>query len=151
MKLWIVAAAALMAQGAPSADSEAETLGRRLAEAGTLAALLPTIAAKEREELVAEHPEWNAADKAALRETADIVAKAGIERLMAATGHAYAARLSVEDLRQLVAFNESPVAKRWRDATPGAIMEAMGKVGTLDFKGDTRKAFCGRTGKLCAA
>jgi hypothetical protein len=70
---------------------------------------------------------------------------------MAATGHAYATRLSIEDLRTLVAFNESPVAKRWRDATPGAIMEAVQSMGSLDFKGDTRKAFCTRTGKLCAA
>jgi hypothetical protein len=56
MKLWILGAVLLMAQAAPSADNEAETLGRRLAEAGTLAALLPTLAAKDREELIAENP-----------------------------------------------------------------------------------------------
>lgn len=147
MTIWMTVMAALLAHGA--ADPEAEALGRRLAETGTLAAMLPAIAAKEREEVIADHPEWSDADKAAFRETADTVAKAGIERLMVATGHAYATRLPVEDLRQLVAFNESPVAKRWREATPGAILEAMTAAGALDFKGDTRKAFCARTGKLC--
>jgi hypothetical protein len=30
-------------------------------------------------------------------------------------------------------------------------MEAMAKVGELDFKANTRKAFCARTGKGCPA
>ena len=55
--------AIVMTQTAPSA--EAEALGVRLAQTGTLAALLPTITAKEREEMVARHPELSDADKAA--------------------------------------------------------------------------------------
>ncbi|MEI9851228.1 MAG: DUF2059 domain-containing protein [Sphingomonas sp.] len=145
--MWMPVAALLLVQAAP--DAEAEALGRRLAEAGTLAALLPAIVAKDREELVAEHPDWSDADKAVLRETADTVAGAGIGRLMAAIGHGYATRLSIEELRALVAFNETPAARRWRDATPGAVMEALPAIGELDLKGDTRKAVCARIGKLC--
>ncbi|HEX8300014.1 DUF2059 domain-containing protein [Sphingomonas sp.] len=136
---------------APDPTPEALALGKRLAETGTLAAVLPMIMAKETEELVAQHPEYSEADKAALRAAAADQGKAGVDRLMTATGRAYAAKLSVEDLRMLVAFNESEAGKRWRAATPGAIVAAMGEVGNLDFKGDARKAFCAKTGKGCPA
>ncbi len=145
--MWMLAL--LLAQAVPT--PEAETLGRRLAETGTLAAMLPMIVAKDREVLVAEHSDWSDADKAALRATADEVAKAGIDRLMAATGHAYAAKLSVADLRALVAFNESEAAKHWRAATPAAVAEAMAKVGDMNFKEEAAKAFCAKTGKGCPA
>jgi hypothetical protein len=139
--------ALLLAQAAPDPTPEALALGRRLAETGTLAALLPAVVAKEREELVAEHPGWSEADKAALRETADKVARMTMERLMNATGRAYARRLSVEDLRVLVAFNEGPAARRWREATPAAVLESMASLGGLDFKGDVRRAFCAGSGE----
>lgn len=148
MSIWMPVIAMVLAQTAPSA--EAEALGVRLAETGTLAALLPTVAAKERDDLLARHADWSEADKAALRATADEVAKAGIARLTAAIGHGYAARLSVEDLRAAVAFNESPAGKHWREATPGAVMQAMATLGEMNLAEDTRKAFCAKTGKLCA-
>ena len=135
---------------APDPTPEALALGKRLAETGALAALLPIKIKQETEEMVAEHPEWPEADKVALRATAEERAEAGVQLLMAATGKAYAETLSVEDLRVLVTFNESAVVKRWRDATPGAIFAAMEQAGGFDFKGDTRKAFCAKTGKLCA-
>lgn len=136
---------------APDPTPEALALGKRLAETGTLAALLPVIMIKETEELVAEHPEWSDADKADLRATAAEQGKSGIDRLMTATGRAYAEKLSIEDLRVLVAFNEGAAGRRWRDATPGVIVAAMTEIGQLDFKGDTRKAFCAKTGKGCPA
>lgn len=139
--------AMVMAQTAPSAAAEA--LGVRLAQTGTLAALLPTIIAKDREELIAAHPELSDADKAALRATADDVAKAATDRLTAAIGHGYATRLSIEDLRALVAFNESAAASHWREATPGAVMDAMSAMGGLDLRASASKAFCKKTGKLC--
>jgi hypothetical protein len=145
--IWISLIAIVMAQTAPSA--EAEALGVRLAETGTLAALLPAIAAKEREDLVAAHPELSDAEKTTLRATADEVAKAGTARLSAAIGHGYAARLSIEDLRALVAFNEASAARHWREATPGAVMQAMATVGEMNLAEETRVAFCKKTGKLC--
>lgn len=145
--IWAPLIALALAQTAPGA--EAEALGVRLAETGTLAALLPAVVAKDREALVAAHPELSEADKAALRATADAVARAGIARLTAAIGHGYAARLSLDDLRALVAFNESPAAKHWREATPDAVMQALAAVGDMNFQEDARKAFCARTGKLC--
>jgi hypothetical protein len=147
MSLWMPLIAIVMAQTAPSA--EAEALGVRLAETGTLAALLPAVVARDREEMITAHPELSDADKTALRATADEVAKAGIARLTAAIGHGYAAKLSVEDLRALVAFNETPAARHWREATPAAVMQALAVVGDMNFQADTRKAFCAKTGKLC--
>jgi hypothetical protein len=145
--IWVPLIAIAMAQAAPGA--EAEALGVRLAQTGTLAALLPSVAAKERDELIAQHADWSDADKAALRETADDVAKAAVDRLTTAIGHGYATRLSVEDLRALVAFNESDAGKRWRAATPGAVMGAIAALGQLNLGAETRAAFCKKTGKLC--
>jgi len=142
--LFLAAAAA-----GPVAGAEAERLGRELAAQGTLAALLPLIAAKETEELVAAHPDLNEPDKAALRETARATYAAGEARLMAATGHAYAQRLTVAELRRLVAFNRTPAARRYRAAMPEAIAATMQAIGPMDFKADTAAAFCRRTGKLC--
>ncbi|MDF7777627.1 DUF2059 domain-containing protein [Sphingomonas sp. AOB5] len=142
-------AALLLLTGAT--DPEAEALGKRLAEASSLAALLPAVAAKEREEMLAEHPEWTDADKAAFRETADAVAARGMDRLTTAMGKAYATRLSLDDLRALVAFNETPAAKRMRAVAPAVMIETAGALDGMDYKGETRRAFCTRTGKLCEA
>ncbi|MEI9926512.1 MAG: DUF2059 domain-containing protein [Sphingomonas sp.] len=149
--MWIALLALGLAHVAPSPSPEAEALGRRLAETGTLAAVLPMMVAKDRDALVAEHADWSDADKAALRATADAVAKAAIDRLMAATGHAYAERLSVEDLRALVAFNESDAARHWRAATPAAVTEALSRVGDINFQHEAAKVFCAKTGKGCPA
>jgi len=138
---------------APAADPtpEALALGVRLAETGTFSSLIPNIVAEEREKLVAKFPELSDADKAALRATADETGKAQTDRLMQAMGRRYAETLSIEDLRALVAFNESPAAQRWRAATPGAILGAMEAVGDPNFQENARKAFCKKTGKACEA
>lgn len=146
--MWLPLIALALAQAAPPSP-EAETLGRKLAETGTLAAILPMMVAKDRESLIAEHPELSESEKADLRTAADDAAKKGIERLMAATGHAYARTLSVEDMRALVAFNESAAAQHWRAAVPGAIASAMTDVGELNVKDEAVKGFCAKTGKLC--
>jgi hypothetical protein len=137
-----------LAVAAAAPTPEAEKLGRLLAEAGTLAALLPLIQQKETEEMIAQSALTDA-EKAAFRVTAKRVFDEGRERLMAATGKDYAERLSVEDLRSLVAFEQSEAAKRYRGAMPGAIAAAMQAVGQMDFKKDVRAAFCKETGKLC--
>jgi len=143
----ILLAALALAAAAPSA--EAERLGIELAQSGTVAALLPLVAKKDIEELVAAHPEFAESDKAALRRSAERTFEAGRTKLMAATGHAYAERLTVAELRALVAFNRSAAAKHYREAMPGAIMAAMQAVGSMDFKKDSLAAFCRETGKLC--
>src|SRR3954470_11797539 len=134
---------------ASTPSAEQLRLGRELAESGTLAALLPMVAEKETGELVAAHPELGEADRAALRATARATYEAGRTRLMDATGRAYAERLSVADLRALVAFNRTRAAAHYRTAMPGAIAAAMQRVGEMDFKKDALAAFCRRTGKLC--
>jgi hypothetical protein len=145
----MVILALMLAAASPS--PEALSLGRQLAETDTLAGVLPLISAKETEELIAAHPELSAADRTALRATAQRVFEAGRDRLMAATGRAYAERLSLRDLRRLVAFQKSGAARRYRAATPMAIAATMQSVGKLDFKGDVIAAFCKERGRLCAA
>src|SRR3954451_16166482 len=95
----ILLLAAAVAAAQPSA--EAQRLGRDLADHGTLAALLPVIKAQEGQDLVASHKSLSAADQARLRRVADAVFAQARERLLAATGRAYAEKLSVADLRKL--------------------------------------------------
>jgi hypothetical protein len=132
---------------APSA--EAETLGRRLAATGTIETLLPAIAAKETEEVIAEHRELSELDRATLRAMSSDVMGGMRSRLAEAIGHEYASALSLQDLRALVAFAATPAARRYRAAIPGVTMKGLSKIGQVDFKGELGKAFCARTGKLC--
>jgi hypothetical protein len=139
----------LIAALAAAPSPEAERLGRRLAEMGAIETLLPTIAAKETEELIEKHPELSEAEKLTLRETGQEVAVRARARLAQAIGHEYAASLSLADLRALVAFNEKPAAVHYRAALPGVTMRGLAGLGQMDFKADVAKAFCARTGKLC--
>ena len=139
--------ALLLAAAQPS--PEALALGRKLAETGTLASLLPMIQQKEAEELVADNPGLSAAEKDRLRATARRVYEKGRKRLMDAEAIAYAKRLSIRDLRAAVSFQSSPAGRRARAAMPGVIGDTMKSVGNMDFKGDVRAAYCKETGKLC--
>lgn len=144
-----IAMALLLVAGAPS--PEAEALGRRLAETGTLATLLPMMVAKETEDLVAAQGGLSAADQAVLRAVAAETAKSGADRVMKAEGDAFAAALSVEDLKALVAFNQSETARRYRAAQPTVIAATMKSMEGMDFKKDVMAAFCRKTGKGCDA
>lgn len=147
----IVFAAMLAVAPAPSAPSaEARALGLRLARTGTLAALLPLMTGKETEEMVAADPKLTAAEQATLRQTAKDVAERHTGQLMAAMGDAYAAKLSLPELRALVASNETPAATHYRAAQPAVIAQTMQAAGTIDFKAETMAAFCKETGKGCA-
>jgi hypothetical protein len=138
--------AATAAQPSP----EALRLGRELAESGTLATVLPLMAKKETEELVAAHPELSAVEAATLRATANRVFTAGRERLMDSEARALAERLTLADLRAIAAFQRSSAAQHYRAATPEVIATMMESIGTMDFKGDVVKSYCRQTGKLCA-
>lgn len=137
----------LLAAAAPSA--EAERLGRELANHGTLAALLPLKKAQEVEELLAAHRDLTASEQAQLRKTADRVFEKGRDRVLTATGHAYAKALSVKDLRKIVFFYRTPVARRFQKSLPAVIGGTVAGLDSMDFKGDVAAAYCKETGKLC--
>jgi hypothetical protein len=111
--------------------------------------MLPAIAAKETEDVIAEHPELSPTDRVVLRNTARTVVARQRQALIAAIGHLYAETLSVADLRELAAFNRTPAAQRYRAAMPKVTLQALAGIGNVDFKGDLARAFCERTGKLC--
>jgi len=139
----------LLAVAAGQPSPEALKLGRQLAETGTLATILPMVEQNETRELVAAHPELTSAEKERLRATANTVYEQGRERLMKAEAQAYATRLSIADLRAVVAFQSSPQGKRYRAAIPGVITDTMQQIGKMNFKGDVLAAYCKDTGKLC--
>jgi hypothetical protein len=145
----MVGALLFLAAAAAQPSAAALALGRQVAEMGTLATILPLEQQKETEELIAAHPELSPNEKARLRATAKGVFESGRERLMQAEGHAYAQRLSVEDLRSVIAFERSQPGKRYRASMPQVIMDTMRVMGTMDFKGDVLRAYCKETGKLC--
>jgi hypothetical protein len=140
---------ALALFGLSDPTPEALALGRQVAESGTLAALLPLVIAKDTEDLIGDYPELSDAEKAAFRATAAQVARDGTDRLMTAMGRAYAEKLSIEDMKAVIAFNRSPAAVHWKAATPAAVLGAMQGMGGLDFKKDARLAYCKQSGKAC--
>jgi hypothetical protein len=146
----MVGALLLVAAAVAQPSAEALKLGRQIAETGTLATVLPLVQQKETEELIAAHPELNAAGKARLRATARRVYETGRERLMQAEARAYAQRLSIGDMRTVIAFQSGAAGKRYRAAIPGVIADTMRQIGKMDFKGDVLAAYCKETGRLCA-
>lgn len=139
--------ALLLMAAAPSA--EAEDLGLRLARLGQLASILPVVELKETDELLDAHPELSASERLKLRMVAHKVAIEGAERLLRAEGRAYAARLSIEDLRALVAFAEGDAARRMREAEPAVTVATMEAMRGFDYKREVMKAFCQETKKAC--
>ena len=140
--------AILLAAAQPSA--EALRLGEEIAAQGTLAALLPLKEQQDTAELLTEDTTLNAAEQAKVRAAVKQLYADAEKRLFAATGRAYAERLSLSDLRTVVAFYRSPAAKRFQSAVPAAIVATMKSVGEVDLKKDARTAICKDTGKLCA-
>src|SRR4051812_10272315 len=99
----------LIAAAAPSA--EALALGRQIAEAGTMASFIELVQTKETEELVEAHPELTPAEKDRLKAVAHQVYLGGRERLMQASARAYAEKLSIADMRGVVAFQKSQAGR----------------------------------------
>jgi hypothetical protein len=153
MRGWLMAS--LLLAGPVAAQTtvptpEAEALGKRIAAQGTLAVLLPLLAAKDTEALIAEHPELDDAGKAKLRSVASDTARAASDRLVTATGHQYALRLSLDDLKALAAFAESPAAQRRRAAEPAVIAATAAALDGYDFKKEAWSAYCATPGVTCA-
>jgi len=145
----IMLAGGQAAAAPPAPSAEAETLGVTLARGGMLAILLPQLAAKDVEDLIAHHPDLSAADRDQLRAAARRILEARSAQLMTLIGHQYALSLSLDDLKTLTAFNASPAAQHWRAAEPGAIMAAAKALDGYDFKGQLAAEFCKESGKLC--
>jgi hypothetical protein len=141
----LIALAGAAAQPSP----EALRLGRQIANAGTLATVLPVMQKKETEEILAAHTELSAAEKAQLRATSQRTYEAGLDRILRTEGAAYAHQLSLTDLRAIVAFQQGAVGKHYRAAVPEVIKATMQQIGTMDFKSDVIAAYCKETGKLC--
>jgi hypothetical protein len=147
--LALVQVAAPAARVLPPPTAEALRLGRELADAGTLAHLLPLMESAQVAELVGENVDMAASDQAALRATAHKVFVAGAERLLAGEGLSYARLLSISALRTIVGFERSAAGRAYRAVTPQVITGTMAAVGKIDFKGEVRAAFCKEKGKLC--
>ncbi|WP_420605281.1 hypothetical protein [Novosphingopyxis sp.] len=128
---------------------EAQELGERLARTGTLASLAPLLLEKDTEELIAEQPDLTADEQAELRTIAKATGARLLERVTSVEGAAYAEQLSVVDLRALVMFAQSEVAKRQRAVTPAVIVQTMTAMGEIDFKSEVAEAMCSASGKLC--
>lgn len=145
------AAAGVPTKGAATIPAGAAALGARLARSGSIMALLPLVAQKDTEELVAAHPELSAQEKQKLRDTARATLAQGMKRIEMAFGAAYAKRFTVAELTRLVVQAEAPEQRRLRAAQPAVMAEAIGSLGSLDLKRDVAAAFCRETGKLCTS
>ena len=150
--LSLAAAAATQAAPAPApppAANEREALAAILAENGTLATIGPLAAAGEVREMLAEHPELTPAERAQFETLATQVSAELRAKTIAAVTAAYAAHLSLEDLRVLAAHARTPAAAAQRAAMPAIMADSVKGLSELDFKGTLSARFCAQTGKLC--
>ncbi len=135
---------------APAAPSpEAEELGRQVALNGVFANLFPVVGKKEIEELVARHPELNAADKDKLRTIGNGWIDATLAAMAGVMGREYARAMSVDDMKAMIAFARSDAGKHWQAAEPAVITAVIKQLDGKDFKGEVIADFCRQTGKLC--
>lgn len=141
--------AILLQAAAPTAGTESQELGLRLARSTGLAVVAPAMIEKDLAELAEEDPSLSADQRKRLLALGRAEARAGWERVVQALGAGYAKRLSISDLKLLVAHAESPVAARWRAAEPLVLAEAATTIGSLDLKKTVATAFCRETEKLC--
>lgn len=138
---------ALAMAAAPA--TEAERLGVRLARTGMLDAVAALATAKETEEVIRDHPKLTPDQQAKLRAMGKTISDAQRERLALEMGKRYAQALSADELRSLVAFEEGPLAKRYRAAVPAVLAGTMQAVGNIDFKGDLTRSFCSEEAAAC--
>lgn len=145
--MWVLLA---LAAASSSPSEEAKALGLRLARTSGIVTIAPMLVQKDLSEIAESNPTLSSIERKRLMQIGTEEGKAGIERIAAALGTAYARHLSVRDLKILVNQNESPEAVRRRTAEPTAIVEAMAALGSMDFKKATAARMCQETKKLCA-
>jgi hypothetical protein len=146
----MVIALLLLAAATAQPSAEAIRLGQEIARSGTLAALLPLMKDQQTQELLAAHPELGPAEQSKLRATADRVFASGRKRILDGEARAYAANLSLADLRVVAAYYRTGAARRMQAALPKVIAETMHSMQGLDFKADVAADYCKETGRLCA-
>lgn len=135
----------------PPPSAEAEALGKKVAEGGMLAALLPLMIAKDIAELVGKHPELDAAGKDRLRATAKALGSTKVDELMTTIGREYAARLSLADLKALAAFSATEASKNRRAAEPLVIASSMQAFDGFDLQKMAWTEFCKDPAAKCVA
>ncbi|HTU11173.1 MAG TPA: DUF2059 domain-containing protein [Allosphingosinicella sp.] len=155
----LLAAAALLV-AAPAAAQPAVTtapidaaqaaLGRRLAEAGELNALLGAVGTAEVAQIAASTPDLSDAERTRLREVGMATLQAGRARITAALGDAYARHFSRDQLTEILAFVESTTGRAYAGALLQVLPQVVGAIQGVDLGRDIRAAFCRETGKLCA-
>lgn len=147
----MIAAALLLTAAAPAtaASTEALDLARVVAANGTAATVAPIIARKETADLIAAHPELTAAEQDRLRATARTVFADSLRRQVETEAEAFAAELSIEDLRVLAAHVQTQANRDLRAKMPAILHRTASTAGALNFGRDLARAFCADTGKLC--
>lgn len=144
---------ALLVSSAPSAATEPMpagfSIGREIASHGTLATLIPIMAKKEGEELIAKQPDLTDAEKEKLRAIAASQSQAKLADLLDAQAAIYAEEMTLSELQSLAAFLQSDAAKKQSTLQPKLIMGSMAVLGGVDFKKDVMAEFCAQTGKGC--
>ena len=136
---------------APPPSAEAVEWGTRLARSGTFSRIGPMVAEQQTGDVIKAHPELTPAEQAELRSLSRTTLTSGMDRIAAAMGAGYARAMPLADIKAVVAFQESAAGRSYRAAEPQAVAAAMSGMGQMDFRGDMLKAFCAKTGKLCAA
>ena len=133
----------------PTPSADAMEAARTISRNSVIVSLVPLQTKAEIEKMIVDNPGLSDTEKERLRTIGQREADAMMARFVEADAAAHAARLSVEDLRAIAAYESSPAAARRRTAMPAIIEATMARLGDADFGKAVRTAFCAETGKLC--
>ena len=134
----------------PPVTAEALEWGQKLAARGDFHAVIGAMGQAQTEELVRDTPGLSAAERDRLRQVAQRRLSAMRSRLTRVVGEIYARRFSLEDLKAIVAFFESPAGRAYTGAFPRTLPEIATALQGIDFKREVLADFCRETGKGCS-
>lgn len=134
----------------PPVTAEALEMGQRMAASGDFHAIIGAMSQAQLEEIVRETPDLSEAERARLGEIGRRHVSEIRSRLTRDVGAIYARRFSVEEMRSIVAFFESPAGRAYRNALPRMLPEIGAAMEGIDLKRDMLADFCRETGKGCA-
>jgi ABC-type nitrate/sulfonate/bicarbonate transport system substrate-binding protein len=144
----MIAAALLLLATAVSSTPLGDA--RRIAETGTPATLGPIKAMHDTTDLIDAHPELTPAEINELGDVAKAIEADHAARLRDAEVSALLQYLSPEDLRALADFTRTPAAEHLRANLLAVFLKTATVNRDFDFKAEVAKAFCAKSGKLCA-
>jgi hypothetical protein len=131
-------------------ESEHAELAARLARTGEFNAIVGAAGAAEIARMARETPGLSDAERERLRAVGARTLERMRDRLRIRAADAYFRHFAIADLREIVAFFDSPAGRAYTAAIPAILPDLAAAMQGDDLGAEIRGDFCRETGRLCA-